>query len=269
MSLFETGVRPAVDQWLLDEAAKIRDYGEYWSGSSAGYCMRKVIFDRLGVDPVNADARKQRVFTSGHLFHDWMQGITKQAGLSIMSEGELIDPELMIKGHFDDIVAINHNLILYDYKTVNSQSFKYKKDTMSHYHQMQLGTYIYMLRKGIKPINENGDAVQLVGIEALKEGRILNISKDDLRMGEQQLFFTPELEKRVFEYWTTLNGYWRDKKIPSCTCAKFEINPRTGKGFMADPRYNPYYYNNEPCSLAWYEQWKARQKEVTNEQSIQ
>jgi hypothetical protein len=182
-NLFSSGVRPAIDQWLLDEAAKKRDYGDYWSASSAGYCQRKVIFERLGVPHVKEDARKQRVFTSGHLFHDWIQGITKQAGLSIAQELELQDEELMIRGHIDDLVLVvdevqipehtcvpyahqkcgqhfdcqgpddprkgknAQHLILYDYKTQNSRAFSYKRPNMSHYHRYQLGSYMYMLRK--------------------------------------------------------------------------------------------------------------------------
>src|SRR5436190_21471476 len=108
MSLFDTGIRPAVDKWLLDKAAEKRDYGDYWSASSAGYCQRRVIFERLGVPKVESesDAREQRVFTSGHLFHDWIQGITKEAGLSIAQELELQDEKLMIRGHIDDLVLI-------------------------------------------------------------------------------------------------------------------------------------------------------------------
>ena len=66
-----------------------------------------------------------------------------------------------------------------------------------------------------------------------------------LMMSEQQLLWTPALEKAVVEYWRTLNGYWNNKKLPSCTCANHE------NGFMAGPKYNPYYYNGEPCSLEY------------------
>lgn len=182
-SLFDSGIRPAIDQWLLDEAAKVRDYGNYWSASSAGYCQRRVIFERLKVPHVSVDARKQRVFTSGRIFHEWIQNITKAAGLSIAQELELQDEELMIRGHIDDLVLItgpemvaemygnavhdetgstvtrtpdkdftfrdkaDDHLILYDYKTAHSKSFTYSKGRpMSYYHKMQLGTYMYMLR---------------------------------------------------------------------------------------------------------------------------
>ena len=101
---------------------------------------------------------------------------------------------------------------------------------------------------------------QLNMIVELSEARIVKIEKDALMMAEEQLLWTPELEKKVVEYWTTLNGYWREKKIPACTCHLFEINERTGKGFMADPKYNPYFYNNEPCSLDYLIKMKKEGK---------
>lgn len=263
-NLFNTGIRPVIDDHLLKLAQEKRDYGNYWSASSAGYCMRKLIFERLGVPHVSKedDARKQRVFTSGHIFHEWIQKLTKDAGLSIASEVELQDEDLMIRGHFDDLVLIRfdengetpvrigaeqraQHLILYDYKTVNSQAFKYKTDKMSHYHRMQLGTYMYMLRK----LDDKSTDLP-VRLADLKEARILLISKDDLRMAEQQLLWTPQLEKAVVGFWKTLNGYWERKVIPSCTCADYE------GGFMAKEKWNPYFYNDEPCSMELYKQFK-------------
>lgn len=285
-NLFNTGIRPAIDAHLLKLAEEKRDYGGYWSASSAGYCMRKLIFERLGVPHVSKedDARKQRVFTSGHIFHEWIQKLTKDAGLSIASEVELQDEDLMVRGHFDDLVLIRfdengetpvrvgaeqraQHLILYDYKTVNSQAFKYKTDKMSHYHKMQLGTYLYMLRNlkpGDKVSYENGHLfMDKLGefstegknwVSKLTEARILLISKDDLRMAEQQLLWTPQLEKAVVGFWKTLNGYWERKVIPSCTCADYE------GGFMSREKFNPYYYNDQPCSIDWYNKWKSEKK---------
>jgi hypothetical protein len=102
--MFESGIRPHVDAYLSKLAEEKRDYGNYWSASSAGYCMRKNIFDRLGCPPVTEDARKHRVFQVGHIFHEFMQGITKEAGLSIAQEVELQDENLMIRGHIDDLI---------------------------------------------------------------------------------------------------------------------------------------------------------------------
>ncbi len=247
-SLFDTGIRPSVDRWLIEKSQERRDYDNYWPASSAGYCMRKVIFDRLKVPYVKEDARKQRVFTAGDLFHEWLQRITKESGLSAAQEIELQDETLMIRGHIDDLVLVNDNLILYDYKSQNSRAFTYMKDNkrpMSRYHKMQLGTYMLMLRK-MSP----DDVKKLIGetdylVPIVIESRILKISKDDLRMNEEQLLWSPDLEKEIVGYWQTLNGYWRDKVLPRCTCTDYE------NGFMARELYNPYYYNKEACSTEW------------------
>jgi hypothetical protein len=113
LTLFSSGIRPAIDDYLALEAAKVRDYGDYWSASSAGYCQRKLIFERLGVPPVTkeGDERKTRVFEAGHIFHEWIQRITKEAGLSIIQELELQDEELMVRGHIDDLVLVGDKLI--------------------------------------------------------------------------------------------------------------------------------------------------------------
>lgn len=263
MSLYDSGVRQVIDDYLLEESKKVRDYGEYWSASSAGYCQRKLIFERLGVPKNNEDARRQRVFTSGHIFHNWIQELTKKAGISIAQEVELQDEELMIRGHFDDLVLVQNpalesnveareSLILYDYKTVNSRSFMWAKkngNAMSHFHRMQLGTYMYMLRQQ-KHIWK-GTTNYTLEPNTLDEARILKIEKDALMMGEQKLMWTPELEKEVVGFWRTLNGYWKKQTMPKCTCADFE------NGFMAKEAYNGYYYDGEPCSMEYYKKWKA------------
>lgn len=263
MSLFNTGIRPAVDEWLLKKSQEKRNYEPYWSASSAGYCQRKVIFDRLQLPYVKEDARKQRVFTAGDLFHEWMQRITKEAGLSIAQELELQDEDLMIRGHIDDLILVNNHLILYDYKSQNSRAFSYAKDRpMSRYHLYQLGTYMYMLRQGLGTFNKfDRDAMGLksgektitvyeadcgqVEINKLSEARILKISKDDLRMSEQELLWSSELEKVIVRWWTELNTAWEARRLPECTCAKHE------GGFMAREAYNPYFYEAKPCSIAW------------------
>jgi len=99
------------------------------------------------------------------------------------------------------------------------------------------------------PLKDMTDA-QLQAIVDLTEARILNISKDDLRMSETQLFWSPELEKEVLEYWNSLNAHWKAHTLPKCTCGDYE------GGFMAKDKYNPYFFNGEPCSIEWYKVWK-------------
>lgn len=278
-----------IDNHLVKLSEEKRDYGKYWSASSAGYCQRKLIFERLGVPPVHpADPRKQRVFTAGHIFHDWIQELTRDAGVSIAQEVELQDEDLLVRGHFDDLVLVptspqergeyvlekmvqnaevvpmrDSRLVLYDYKTQNSKAFTWQKGKpMSYFHHMQLGTYMYMLRKVnpqslyMREVRDKYPDVKL-GVpkeydllKGLTEARILKISKDDLRMDESQLFWSAQLEKEVVDYWTSLNAHWSASTLPRCTCADRE------NGFMAKEAFNPYFYDGEPCSLAWYKLWK-------------
>lgn len=173
--LFNSGIRPVVDAHIAKLAEEERNYGNYWSASSAGYCMRLLILRRLKLPAIpeieDARVRNQRVFSAGHVFHEWIQRITKESGLSIAQELELQDEDLMIRGHIDDLILIPgydpapygmpedapsswsmpevvpDKLILYDYKTVHSAYFNYKKDKVSHYHKYQLASYMMMLRK--------------------------------------------------------------------------------------------------------------------------
>jgi PD-(D/E)XK nuclease superfamily len=268
-NLFDTGIRPHLDHYLTVKSEEIRDYGDYWSASSAGYCMRLNILRRLRVprvpEIIEDTMRTQRVFEAGHIFHEWAQRITKNAGLSIAQEVELQEESLMVRGHIDDLVIVNEQpVMLIDYKTANSQAFNYKRDEIGYYHKMQLGTYMYILRnggifeaktdKGIKGgvISHEGT---IVPTHTLSEGRILTISKDDLRMREHQLLWSDELYEEIENYWLTLNGYWNRKELPACTCLEHDggfMGRRSKKGKV----YNDYFYNDAPCSLDWIAQFE-------------
>ena len=114
-NLYQTGVRPLIDQYLQKKSEEVRDYGEYWSASSAGYCQRLLIMRRLGIPKVpelqEDQARTTRVFEAGHIFHEWVQRITKSAGISISSEAELKSDKFKIIGHYDDLLTIDGDKI--------------------------------------------------------------------------------------------------------------------------------------------------------------
>lgn len=105
------------------------------------------------------------------------------------------------------------------------------------------------------PVLKDMSDAQLQAIVDLTETRILKISKDDLRMEEQQLMWSEELEGEVYTYWNNLNAVWKLHQtkglLPDCTCADYE------NGFLARSQYNPYFYDGEPCSMKYFEKWKA------------
>lgn len=265
-SLFATGIRPLVDKAILEQQQEYPK--DYFRVSSAGYCHRYVIMKRLSIPSVperQDDVRSLRVFQAGHVFHEWMQKVTRDAGISIAQEAELVDEEWGVKGHFDDLVSLSapihverdlfgpvqpadwppKKLVLYDYKTQNSKAFTWQKGKpMSIFHRMQLGTYLCLLRQDHP---------------GLEEARILKISKDDLRLTEQQLLWSPQLEEEIAQYWLTLKAAWNryqaTGQLPACTCAKID-GGWFGKRNSTGRVWNDFFYNEEPCSLEWMNKTK-------------
>lgn len=242
-----SSVQELVEQELLLGRQR-RNYGEYWSASSAGYCNRRLIFDRLQVPYTHEP--DQGVFLLGHIYHAWLQQLTRQAGVTVGQEEELVDEDLHVKGHFDDLVFIDDHLVLYDYKTARGNALEYP---LSFFHRMQVGTYLHMLNATVNEAWVN-------------EARILKIAKDDLpqqmpRMHEQKVRWTKALSRDIVDFWTTLDKNWRAYEVtgylPDCTCDLHE------NGFLAREAFNPYWYEGEPCSGAWFEKHRKEAENVT------
>lgn len=287
-TIYERGPIYFIDRFFDEK--KQDDYPDYWRGSSAGMCMRRVMFQRLGVPPAlysqekrDEHSRKTRVFQAGHIFHEFLQRVTRDAGISLNQEIELRHNGLSVRGHYDDLLLITDRLILVDYKSQHSMSFHWAKKfkrPMSLYHRLQLGTYLYILQciaRGDKDavalsLDEHGeytvDITEQIHLELkakpLKEGRIVLVSKDDLSTRQEKLLWNPGLEKEVTQYWKSLEGYWVNKTIPRCTCDETSRDPDQkptknnplGLGWAATEKYNDFYYEGEPCSLKWYEMWR-------------
>lgn len=107
---------------------------------------------------------------------------------------------------------------------------------------------------------------QLQAIVDLTESRVMNISKDDLRLSESQVLYDAKLEKDVVGYWTTLNGYWKARKLPKCTCLDYDggfMGKRSKKGKI----YNDFMLNDIPCNIEWIKQHKEFMEGWTHNES--
>lgn len=162
--------------------------------SGLGSCKLKRHWKRLGKKGDPIDDRGLRVFAVGHLFHEWLQKMTRLKGISIFSEIELEyrDPKtgkILLTGHLDDLLYVKelHALVLMDYKTVHSQKFHYldRGEKDSHY-EKQVISYMLMLIQKF-PF--------LLGI--LRDLRILYVSKDDLCVREPAIIPSPEKVQSV------------------------------------------------------------------------
>ena len=133
-----------INQQLLKEDDS--EYPDYWRGSSAGYCMRYNIFKRLHIPevPETLEDKPRQIGTlrCGTAIHEVVQSLTKSAKLSVEQESELKSKEWDMVGHFDDLIKFpNGDLVLVDYKTVNSKAFNYPLE-LKNTHRMQVGSYL-------------------------------------------------------------------------------------------------------------------------------
>jgi len=243
MNKVRFGIETVIDNYITEKRLKkIRDNSK-WHGSDMGLCLRKRFYKRKGLIGEELDSRTLRVFECGDIFHKWLQDILNRKGLLVAAEEEISDNELNYLGHYDALVKVGDSYILYDFKTVNSQAFTYfDKEGFPEHHVCQLMSYIYFLRKQRLP--------------GLEEGRILYISKDDLRTKEIKHLYTAQWETRVISELQELNNYWQRKEIPprivkdykgieknAWQCAKKIGKPRKDGTY----RYKPFCPYFEHC----------------------
>lgn len=213
---------------LINDHIKSKEKKEFdsWRASQIGRCPRSHFYKRLGIESVKEQTdRLGRVFSVGDIFHEWIQDLVtaddQPEGISgphgtiyrPLVEHEMFDKELDLGGRCDIILRDDNTgkTILFDIKTVHSNKFTHIADEESpdwHY-QMQLAAYMTLMKRAGTPVDE---------------GRILYVSKDDLRTLELTYHLTPEKEKAVLDEVGLLNKHWKDKTLPDCTCG---TDPRT------------------------------------------
>jgi CRISPR/Cas system-associated exonuclease Cas4 (RecB family) len=168
---------------VLNQENKDNRYGpdkrSYYHASSADLCIRKHWFathDITETDP--PDTKSKRVLRLGTVMHkDFEMAFShfnrkkkaqkeRQGGEGVLgsiystiknirTEGEVILPELNVRGHYDALFEMeNGEFYLYDFKTISAYGYKKKfgryenRDTdPPMHHELQLATYGIALQK--------------------------------------------------------------------------------------------------------------------------
>ncbi len=219
---------------------------DYWRGSDMGSCPRKRVYQRLGIKKTEIITKGQRkIMDLGTMYHWHFQGFLKKTGLQIEKEGELKNEQYHYIGHFDSLVGgipkeidkkhfefigRNNELIffeetyqyhckqreqllemfpdglpklLYDFKSQHSASFQYIENAPKKEHVAQLRSYLYFAKiSGIEMYQD------------IKEGRLLYISKDDMRTVEHVVYLTPESEEEIKAELGYLNECYKQDILP-------------------------------------------------------
>ncbi len=185
-----------IDAYIAGKNAEQLRSHDKFRVSDAGRCYLMRYWKRQGKPFTDEpDSRTQRVFEVGHVFHRWLQNLLEAKGMLIEKEKKVEDIHRV--GHIDALVMTEQGLVLYDFKTVHSRKFHYKRKEGGNgdkHYAMQAYTYAQMLPFGVADI------------------RIGYISKDDLCIEEVSV--DEAIEQDVIDDWNTLIELWEKQIEP-------------------------------------------------------
>lgn len=176
-----------------------------WYASGLGGCPTARYLHRAGLvkNPVPFDDKTMRIFSVGNMMENWLDNLitekAKEKGYQVETQVRVESKEHDFSGKCDMVItAPDGNKLIYEFKSKNSNAFKWmitKKQGANEQHLMQLWTYLW-----------------LTGIE---EGRLLYLSKDDLKIAEFILYRDNEkVKKMVMDDLNLLNRAWKEKLPP-------------------------------------------------------
>lgn len=168
-----------------------------WHPSSLGGCDRKALYELLGVAKTNPpDARTRRVFRVGHLMHEFVQTAiaADPAVLVFYPEVRLDAPDLRVTGHADGLIKHDDgSWEVLEFKTISSRAFQYG-DLPKADHVGQLALYMKVLREYGGRFLEA--AILPLG-DTLTRGRVVYVSKDDLRISEHPVTWSAAKDEEI------------------------------------------------------------------------
>lgn len=196
----------------------------YFHVSDAGTCYRKRFYKRLNVDvPNEIPIANLRKMVAGDAGHEKLQYLLRSGGNLFASENEISAEH--IKGHFDGIVREGDQLTLLEIKTIEKFSMRYiKEGGPKPEHEMQMFTYWHLLRKYYTNLNS---------------ASLSYVKREDFESKDFNYTYTDDLAEKVLAEWNPLIGFWKDQKLPPCTCA----HDYNGNGI----KYCRYQVSDELC----------------------
>lgn len=227
--------------------AKPRKEFKSWRASSIGGCPRAHYFKRLGIkETIPTDDITNRKFEAGNIFHDFLEGITveevEKRGGTVYREKTLYDKNLDVGGRYDLLIEIDGFRQLRDIKSQHSGLFHRLRNAAGILGDDDKDTRIRKMQEAFWR-NYPNQVKQLVTYmilleeagQAVDEGVIVRVSKDDLSLAEVHYNLTPELKKLVLDEIGVLNKCWADKILPPCNCSTLYNGKGTHYCNFGDP----------------------------------
>lgn len=181
-----------------------------WWATDLNSCLRGAFYRRKGLPPISAiSPDRMGIMEVGKIVEEWIVNKVKQSGNLVAEQLRIEAPEFEASGKVDLILNEGGRPILYEIKSTNSYSFKYKlknRDPQPQ-HKLQTLFYLWRLRKtGHSELSE----VNFSNIE----GRIIYVSRDDLNRLIIPVNYSDIEIKPVIEQLQILNDSWKKDELP-------------------------------------------------------
>lgn len=190
-------IEEVINSYLIEKRESEKRDNTKFRISDAGRCRLMRYWKRQGRPFSDEhDARVLRIFEVSTMIHKWLQDILQAKGILEAVEFRVEDEHRL--GHVDAIVRTESGLILYDFKTVNSRKFHYKKENGFDdvHHAMQAVSYAMMLPFQVSDV------------------RIVYVSKDDLQIEEVSVLNFEGIFEKTKEDWEILIRAWIENSEP-------------------------------------------------------
>lgn len=233
-------VRAALDRYVAEKSPPRPPDGKYHP-SGMFSCARKTIYELRGTQETDPrDERSHRVLFVGSRWHEIVQAAVESHGGAdeVYTEVPVDVPELNITGHADQLVRLGDRWELQEFKSISSRGFSFLKGAAKPEHVEQASVYLWGLRnRGASVPNRNTPGgyhlhppstdripntsggcscgkfayseIPPLG-DKLDRIRFVYISKDDLRIEELLVFWTPDMERQIKERIAYLDKYRND-----------------------------------------------------------
>ena len=181
-----------------------------WWATDLNSCLRGAFYRRKGLPPTSTiPVERMGIMEVGKIVEEWIVNKVKLSGRLIAEQLRVEAPEYETSGKIDLIIDEGGGPILYEIKSTNSYSFKYKiksKEAQPQ-HKLQTLFYLWQLRKTGHP---ELPEVNFSNIE----GRIIYVSRDDLNRLIIPVDYSEGAIKIMIEQLEILNSSWKNDELP-------------------------------------------------------
>jgi hypothetical protein len=196
-----------------------REPDNFWHPSSISTCLRQALYAFRGI-PVSdpTPPRNKRVLRVGHLLHEFVQAAiaADPTVATFYAEVKITSDTLVVTGSTDGLLEYDDGTWeLLEFKSISSRGFDYG-DLPKADHVRQIVPYMKVLREeGGKAIDRGYAPVTIPPLgDKLHQARIIYVSKDDLRIGEHIVFYTPGKDAELMERLTELTQHQAAGTLP-------------------------------------------------------